>query len=377
MTGRMTTDAFLLMMLASLAGCSKPTQASEAPQAPVNEVWLTGQQAEKIQTAPAKEQPVSSVLRMSGRISFDDLRVSHVYSPVAGRVTKISAELGRTVKKGDVLALIESPDVGLASADVEKANADVVATEHDFARQKELFEAHAAPKRDYEAAEDNYRRAKAELERARQKARLLHTSGDAGSGVFTLRALIDGEVVARGINPGMELQGQYAGGQPVELFTVGRVDSVWVLADVFEMDLARIQAGADVTVSVVSYPGRTFTGKLDWVAPTLDPQTHTARVRCSIPNEDRALKPEMFAMVAVTVPGKNTLAVPRSAVLHLGEQTVGFVDVGAGPSGQHRYERRVLEVEESYSGDVIPVTRGVSAGENVVTSGTILLSGGA
>src|SRR5262249_7304172 len=151
-----------------------------------------------------------------------------------GRVTKIEAQLGQRVAKGAPLAYIDSPDVGIASADLGKAQADLVAAEHEIARERELFEAHAGSQRDLEAATDNYAKAKAELERSKQKARLLRAgSVDAVTQGFVLRSLIDGEVTARNVYPGMEVQGQYSGGS-VELFTIGDPDPVWILSDVFE-----------------------------------------------------------------------------------------------------------------------------------------------
>ena len=122
---------------------------------------------------------------------------------------------------------------------------------------KELYEAHAGSQKDFEAAQDNYSKAKAEIERARQKARLFRGGGaDAVTQEFVLRAPIEGEVIARNVNPGAEVQGQYSGGTAAELYTVGELDRVWVIADVFEMDLARLKKGANVTIRVVAYPDR-------------------------------------------------------------------------------------------------------------------------
>src|SRR5262249_15380098 len=152
---------------------------------------------------------------------------------------------------------------------------------------------HAGSQRDFETAQDNHRKAKAEMERARHKAALFRrAAGDDVTQGFTLRAPIEGEVIARNVNPGVEVQGQYSGGTAVELFTVGELDSVWVLADVFEMDLARVRRGAPVTIKVVAYPDRAFQGQVDYITGALDPTTRTARIRCSIANPDRALKPE-------------------------------------------------------------------------------------
>jgi len=98
------------------------------------------------------------------------------------------------------------------------------------------------------------------------------------------------------------VEGQYSGGTALELFTVGDLDSVWVVGDVHEMDLGRVKAGTACLVTVVSYPGRVFRGRADWLSDMLDPVTHTAKVRCQIANPDRALKPEMFATVTFPSP---------------------------------------------------------------------------
>ena len=367
----------LPVLCLALFGCSSQSQASEAPSPPANEIWITAPQAEeaKLASVAVDEHDVGSLVTTSGKLSFDDLHVDHVFSPVTGRVTKIEAQLGQQVKKGQALAIIDSPDIGLASADMAKADADLIAAEHDYKRQKELAALHAVSQRDYENAEDNYRKARAELERARQKGRLLNTGNVVGQG-FVLRAHIDGEIVARTVNPGMEVQGQYSGGgATVELFTVGEVNPLWVVADAFEMDLARIKPGAHVKVKVVAYPDKLFEGQVDWVSGTLDATTRTAKVRCTIPNPERLLKPEMFATVAIGVEGKKKLSLPRSALLHLGDQTVVFVPVGQATDGRLRFERRPVVVDEDEPGEWVPVTRGVEKAERVVTSGSILLSG--
>jgi cobalt-zinc-cadmium efflux system membrane fusion protein len=367
----------LPFLLLGVYGCSSPSHASEAGAPPPSEVWITPQQSDeaKLTTVAVDMHEVSTLIVTSGKIAYDDLRVDHVFSPVTGRVTKITAQLGERVKKGDPLAVVESPDIGIASSDIAKADADLVAAEHDFARQKELQAIHAVATKDLEVAEDNYRKARAELDRARAKGRLLNTGNVVGQG-YVLRAHIDGEIVARAVNPGMEIQGQYAGSGPAaELFTVGEDGQVWVMADAFEVDMARVKAGEHVKVSTVAYPGKVFEGVVDWVAGALDPATRTAKVRCTIPNADHQLKPEMFATVSISVAGKQKLAVPRAAIRHLGEQTVVFVPVGTAPDGKLRFERRPVLVDEQEPGDFVPVTRGVDKGEQVVTSGSALLSG--
>jgi cobalt-zinc-cadmium efflux system membrane fusion protein len=369
----------LATLLLVAAGCGgHASNAATQPQPPAGEAWLTQQQVKNanLVVKDVADQDVGGAVVTSGKVTFDDLRVSHVFSPVTGRVVRIEAQPGQRVKKGAPLAVIESPDVGNAFSDLAKAHADLEAAERDYKRQKELFDAHAASQKDYETSLDNWQKAKAELSRAQKKAQLLRGGGaDSVTQEYTLRAPIDGEVVTRNLSPGMEVVGQYSQGNAVELFTVGELDHVWVVADVYEMDLGRVKKGARVTVRVVSYPNRIFEGVVDYVAGQLDPATRTTKMRCTIANPDRDLKPEMYATVSVSVAERKALAIPRSAMLRLGDQTVVFVQMGTAPNGLIRFERRPVAVDEDEGGDYMPVTHGLERGEKIVTSGAILLAG--
>jgi RND family efflux transporter MFP subunit len=190
----------------------------------------------------------------------------------------------------------------------------------------------------------------------------------------TLRAPIEGEVIARTLTPGMEIAGQSSGGNSPELFTIGDIDQVWALADVFEMDLPRVQRGAPATVKVVAYPDRAFQGRVDWISPALDPQTRSARVRVALPNPAHELSPEMYATLLISTAARNALAIPRSALLHVGDQTVVLVQTGRTENGLLRFQQRRVQVEAD-DADPAVVVSGLSTGEQVVTSGSLLLSG--
>ena len=355
------------LLLFALLACSRPKEAASEKPAQ-GEATLTPQQLETmhIAVAPVAERDVGGELITSGRIAFDDLRVAHVFSPVNGRVVAIRANPGDKVLRGAPLLEISSPDQAAALADLRKAEADATAAEHELRRQRELFSAHAGAQRDLEQAEDNQQRATAEVNRARHRLKLLPGS----AGEFVLRAPIAGEIIARNANPGAEVQLPSA-----ELFTVGSLDQVWVFADVFEIDLAQVREGAPVSVSVVAYPERKFTGRIDWISGALDAATRTARVRATLSNPDHALKPEMYATVSISVPRTRALAIPRDALLRLGDQLVVIVQLGRSESGLTRFARRAVKVDESVTGDVVPVLQGLSAGDTVVVRGGLLLSG--
>jgi membrane fusion protein, heavy metal efflux system len=217
-------------ILALGIACARHEENAE-PQKPGNAVLLSRQQldAQQMRVEAVQERDVGTSLDAPGRIAFDDQRVSHVFLPVSGRIVKLDVTPGQHVKKGDALAEIESPDAGSALSDLGKAQATLNATERDYKRQKELYEAHAGAQRDLEQSQSAYEQAKAELARARSRAAVFKSH--AGQS-FSLRAPIEGEVISRTANPGMEVQGQYAGGASPELFTIGSLDPIWAYADV-------------------------------------------------------------------------------------------------------------------------------------------------
>ena len=362
---------------AALTGCPKAASHDSAVAVPPGEIWLTDAQiAEaKMKIDPLAEQDVDDVIVTSGKVTYDDVRVSHVFSPVSGRITQIFAKPGQRVKKGDGLALLESPDIGIASSDLHKAEADRIAAEHDLERQKDLLAAHATSQRDYEQAEDAYRKAKAEVERAKQKVGLFRGTAAGVSQAYAIRSEIDGEVISRNVTPGIEVQGQYGGGTAIELFTIGELDRVWILADVYEMDTGRVKVGSSVTMKVFAFPNRTFTTKVEWVSGALDPQTRTTKVRCVLDNADGALKPEMYATLFISVEERRAVAVPRSALVKLGEQMAVFVERDKSPDGRHVFVKVPVGVDESEGGKWVPVSHGLEKGTRIVTEGGILLAG--
>ncbi len=374
----LTLAAFCALPLPVMTGCRQAAAASEGPQPPAGEAWFTAAQvnAAQIEVAPAGEHPVDEVVTTSGRVTFDDQKVAHIYSPVTGRVTAMTAALGQRVTHGQALASITSPDIGQWSSELGKAKADFTAAEHDFTRKTELLAVKAVAQADYEISEDAYRQAKAEMQRAQLKTQLLRGgTSDAINQSFTLTTPIDGEVISRSLTPGVEVSGQYANGQAVELFTIGELDSVWVLADIYESDLSRVKVGAKVSVSPLAYPSKTFEGKVDWVSGVLDPATRTAKVRCTFDNKERFLKPEMYTSVRiVATEAKQAFAVPRSAVVRLGEQTIVFAQAGQAPDGRVRFERLPVTVDEAIEGAFVPVERGISAGAQIVTRGAQAIS---
>ena len=351
--------AHLLLAAATTAlacGCHK-SLASEIPGPPPGEAWLTPPQIKEsgIEVAVIDEQNVDDSLVTNGRVTFDDQRVAHVYSPVSGRVLRVDALLGAQVKKGTPLAALQSPDIGIASSDVGKARADLFAADRDFKRQQDLAENHAAS----------------------QKAYLLHAGGGVNAGVsqgYILLAPMDGEITMKNVSPGAEVQGQYGSGTPVELFTVGDIRRIWVIADVFESDLSRVKVESKAVVRVVAQPGKELVGKVEWISATLDPSTRSAKVRCAFDNPDGTLKPEMYATAKISVEERKALAIHRRSLLRLGDQTVVFVQTGMTDDGKTKFERIPVAVDDIDGSEWIVVQHGLEKGAKVVTAGTMRLS---
>jgi cobalt-zinc-cadmium efflux system membrane fusion protein len=370
--------AIPVVLLGALAvSCHASKAASEGGSArPPGEVWLTPPEvaAAKIEVVTVGEQDVEDTILTSGTVMLDDLRTGHVFSPVTGKVVKISAELGARVKKGETLAVIESPDIGSAVSDVHKAEADLIAATHDLRRKRDLFADNAASGADVEQAEDTERNAKAELQRARQKQFLLRVGNvDAVTQTYALPSPIEGEVLMRNINPGIEVQGQYSGGATQELFTIGEIDRVWILGDIYEIDLARVHVGAKAQVTVVAYPDKVFTGTVDWISGSLDPNTRTAKVRCTFDNPDKLLRPMMYSTVQIATEQRKALAIPAEAIVRLGEYKVAFVQVGDA-DGKVRFERLPIDIDEGHTTAWVPVKHGLDAGQKVVVKGAEALS---
>ena len=362
--------------LIGLAACRKAEPADATP--PPGETWLTDEQIQgaRLRIEPVESRVLALHLVTAGRVSFDEGRVAHVFSPVSGRVTRILAAFGQRVLQGAPLAVIESPDLGSARSDLMKARADLVAADREFDRQKELLAHQASAERDYEAAQSSAAKAKAEAERAQKRLDMLHASeSDGDIQQFVLRSPIAGEVINRTATVGLEIQGMLSSANVVaELFTVGDIDRVWVWGDLYERDLGRVRPGQTVTISSVAYPDRRISGAVDFVSDARDKDTHTARFRCAVPNRDRLLKPEMYVTLSLEAERREALAVPSSAVVRSGERHLVFVRDGKTEDGRVRFRERSVELGEGDDG-WLAVKSGLRSGESVVVAGSILLSG--
>jgi len=364
-----------LVAAALAAGCGEGSAPPAAAPKPVAETRPETSADVAIEITTPQERVRQGVLETSGKVQFNEEAVTRVHSPVTGRVVEVLAKPGDVVESGSALFAIESPDLSQAKSDYAKAITDVERADKALQLAKELYEVKAIPQKDIREAESDYRKAMAERERAASRLRTLGVSqpqpGDAATRGDTSTRLVvtaprSGVVVERNVAPGQVV----AYGQsdtPVNLFVIADLTTMWVLADVYEPDIARVHRDQPVTVTLPCCPGERFEGRIAYISDIVDKDTRTIKVRAVVPNRGRLLKAEMFVKVAIATGATRVLALPASA-LHR-EQNGLFVLV---EKGKDEYERRPVKVGSDVEGGV-EILEGVGPRDRVVTTGSILL----
>lgn len=366
--------SWLLGAVALLAVC--PARAlPPKPDVHASGVLLVPEAAVRgVVSAPLAPKCLHTTLQTAGRITYDDLKVARILSPVSGRVAQVLAKPGDALVEGGVLATIHSPDYATARADWHKAQVALQTAQKDLARQDGLFKRHAAPEQVVLAAWDVYRRAVSERDRTRANLALLGGghSEDKNDAVYRLRTPIAGVVVSRAVHPGMEVAGQYGGGSAQELFVVADLSQVWVVAEVPEADVGRIGRAAQVEVRVDALPNTPLTATLDYVADTLDPKVHTGHVRCVVPNVTGKLKPDMYATLTIQAAGTMALAVPQKSLVHMLNTAFVYIEhdppKGASP-GVRAFERRHVVADEVDQSGPVAISQGLAPEERLVIEG--------
>jgi cobalt-zinc-cadmium efflux system membrane fusion protein len=368
----------LSVLAAALAGCGpeairapdppKPKVEGEAVSFPTNAPQLSSIVVEAV---PERHLAVS---HLTGRLYWDDDLTVRVFTPVAGRVTAVLADLGRRVGVGTPLAEIDSPDFGQAQAEAQTAAGNLSMAEKSFSRAKELLAHGAAAQKDVEAAEAAWVAAQAENQRAQGRLALYGGSNRGTGEVYKLRSPLAGVIVDKAINPGQEVRAdQMLANAPnlfAPLFTVSDPARLWLQVDLAEADLPKVRPGQQLRIASPVYPERVFDGRVDRIADTLDAATRTARVRGVVENPDNLLKAEMYVTVDVVQNPAETrpaVEIPAAATFRKDNQDYLFVEESPG-----RFVRRqvVLGVEQDGK---VPVFSGLEAGQKVVTEGCLLL----
>jgi cobalt-zinc-cadmium efflux system membrane fusion protein len=309
---------------------------------------------------------------LSGAVAFNAFRTTPVITQVSGPVSRIVAQPGEVVRKGQPMLYLASPDYSQLRANYLKARDAFDLADKNYARSKDLYAHNAIAERDLQAAESARTQAQADMVAAEQALTIIGISNPEtviskpASPEVPLRAPLGGEVVERLVSPGQVVQ---AGN--TQCFTISDMSTVWVLANIFQDDLAYVHVGDPVTITTSTYPGQEFSGRISYVAEGLDPASRTVQARVVTQNPGRKLKKDMYVTVTVAAGAiKNALAVPDSAVLR-NEENEPFVYVAVNQAN-HQFARRMVKLGESNHG-MSQILDGLKPGEQVVGDGSLFL----
>lgn len=359
-------SAGLLSLL--LLGCQRQNN-EELPQAPVppsDEVVLGPESPKRLYIRETVVELVQRPLMdpVTGKITYDEIRTARVSSPIAGRVIGDIAALGTSVRAGDTLAALDSPDLGEAQSAYAAAMADLNLADRSFQRIRELYDNGIAPRKEREQAEDNLARARSEAERARLKLANLGARPGRMDNRFSLHAPIPGVVTERNINPGMEVRSDLQ----APLFVISDLGQLWVQMDIFEKDIGLIHAGTKILLNVPAYPNENFAATVSYISQVVDETSRTVKVRCVLPNKDRRLLPSMFAAIEVqSDPGDLAIVVPLTSLFTENESDWVYVNIG-----DYHYRKRPVKVGLRLK-DRAVILEGLKPGELFVVHGALLL----
>ena len=381
---RLGRRAWMLLLAAALAGsvgaCGGGDAAAEGEE---GEEHAEGEAGEAAAVAPdvvvldtaalavagIRVGPAESVqtsgLAVTGAITYDANRVTHVGPRTAGRIAQLRADVGQRVGSGQVLATLESPDVGQLRADENEASALLRIAQENYARERRLESQGISSRKEVLEFEAELRRAQASLQSTRERLRALGAGGGGGGSRFTVTAPFAGTVVARDASLGEMAESADT------LFTVANLSRVWIELDIFERDLGRVNVGQPAAVTVAAYPGRTFPGRIVYLGDIVDPEKRTVRARVEVPNDDAALKPGMFANARIQVGGTGpaAVAVPQDALQEREGRQVVFVP-GTRPG---EFRAVPVQVGETLDGNRVLVRSGLKAGDRIVLAGAFSL----
>ena len=326
-------------------------------------------QMSHVQVITVHPTELTRTLRLTGTVAYNAFNTTPVITQVGGPVSRILVVPGQHVKAGQPMLDVSSPDYSQLLDSYLKAADSYRLASKNYARAQDLYQHQAIAERDLEQAESDRNQAQADLNAADQGMKILGIKNPAdlakapSSAQIPVLAPIDGEVVERLVSPGQVVQA----GQ-TQAFTISDLRTVWVLANVYQANLASVRSGDDVVVQTDAYP-ESFHGRISYVSPALDPNTRTLQARIVVDNPGEKLKRDMYCTVTVTAGSiSNATSVPDSSVLRDdNNQPFVYVSIGANQFG-----RRDVEIGQSQNGQT-QILKGISPGEQVVGDGSLFI----
>ena len=357
----------MLMAGAAFTGCGRNDSAAEKQDDPpaVDVVDLdSAQRAAAGVSLGTVGSLLPDTIYLTGTITFDAARVSHVGPRIQGRIRRVSVDIGAHVSVGDTLVVLDSPELGAAQARWAQARVARDVAARNFERTERLHRDGIVSQRRRLEVEAALRERDAELTAALQALSALGAEPDTtGSGLFVIRAPLDGEVVEKHATVG-EVVGSETG-----LFVVGELNRVWLLLDLYETDLPRVRAGLSVRVVADAYPDRPFEARVGLISSVVDTVSRAVKVRVEIPNREHVLKPGMFARAGLVLdPKGRAIGIPHAAVQSVEGRDVVFV-----PAGADRFRARPVRLGPPRAGGSVEVLEGLAAGDTIVVSGGFAL----
>jgi cobalt-zinc-cadmium efflux system membrane fusion protein len=316
-----------------------------------------------IETVTARKAPLRPAVRVVGTVSFDPEHVAAVGTRIRGLVRRIAKLEGDSVKKGDVLAEIESAELGEAQAAVRIAAAQRRAAKLNAAREQDLASQKLSTARESEVAAAALAEHDAMLSAAAQRVEALGGKTNGPFGVYVLRAPLDGTLVERHVSPGQSVEDHLVA------FRVANLDYLWVELDVFERSLAQTKKGDIVEINPIASPDAVIKGHVAYVGDVIDLATRSAKVRVEIDNKERLLRPgqSVVAVIEPNAPAREAVLVPESAVTYVDGRAVVFVAEAKG-----RVRTAQVQIGAS-DGKQLEVVEGLSDGQEIVSEGVFAL----
>lgn len=383
---RLTLAGSIALAVIMGPGCSKaPTETpSEQPAeaAGPSVVQLDAEQmaAAGIETVTVTRRLPLREVGLTGSTAYDETRTARIASRISGRVLRLLKDFGNTVRKGDPVVVLDSPELGEAQAEYLSRLAEYRVVKQSAERARRLVETKAISQGEYLEREGALRRAEAALAFAENRLHLFDMAeaeirrlGESLREDGTLHGVVSPELTVRSPISGTVTRLEVARGEVVDrlqtLLVVSDLTSLWVWLDVYEKDLAGIRTGQTVKVTAEALPGETFTGTIDFIGE-VEPQTRAARVRLRLANPAQRLLPGMFVRATVGVPAKDeALVVPREAVQEIEGQTVVFREIARG-----RFEPVPVTVAGAFDG-LVEIAKGLGEGDRVAARGAFTLKG--
>jgi cobalt-zinc-cadmium efflux system membrane fusion protein len=364
------------VMALALAACSAEKSASEmtsfSSKADKGQTpglfTIPAEQMSHVQVVTVEASNLPRVLRLTGAVSYNAFNTTPVITQVGGPVSRLLAVPGQRVKKDQALLEVSSPDYSLLFASYLKARDTFRVADKNYDRAKDLYEHHAIAERDLLSAESDRIQAQADLNASLLGLKILgipkpEDLEKSPTAEIPLYAPIGGEIVERDVAPGQLLQAGVT-----QAFIISDMSSVWVLANIYQSDLADVKTGDDVTVQTDSYPDA-FHGKISFISPALDPTTRTLQARIVVDNPGEKLKNNMYVTATVNAGStRNAIAVPDASVLR-DDENQPFVYVA---TGSDQFGRRAVEIGASQGGQT-QITKGLAPGDKVVGNGAVFL----